>query len=402
MKFKELLTVLREQVLKRILSVVAKERKRRGGDVKKGEEAAAASFKSMGGDKVMVRERADSMGEVNEEEGGAGAVGQRANALDRMFDGEEDEVEEEGDSDDEKGRELDRGYDEDDGAVSSADEGEEGVVASSNPASKKVQGKENADDGSDSEEESRVGGSQYAVPSSPSLPVASLAKAKTTMTRVPRSKQAIEDALSDNSTLRHNEKDGWAELQLRFPATERRLLMVQLAEEAAKFVTVRSTKDISNAYGIETDGGRVAVQTEGVNFEAAWGLGDLIDATGIKSNDIYRILLTYGVEAARSSIVSEINGVFNVYGINVNARHLSLIADFMTRSGRYVPMNRNGMNDCVSPFLQMSFETTCTFLTKAAQEGISDNMESPSARIVLGKVPKLGTGAFDLLVPIEK
>lgn len=61
--------------------------------------------------------------------------------------------------------------------------------------------------------------------------------------------------------------------------------------------------------------------------------------------------------------------VFGVYGIDVNARHLSLIADFMTRTGSYLPMSRLGMNDCASPFLQMSFETTSLFLTKAASEG---------------------------------
>lgn len=53
----------------------------------------------------------------------------------------------------------------------------------------------------------------------------------------------------------------------------------------------------------------------------------------------------------------------------MNPRHLSLIADFMTRTGSYLAMNRGGMNECASPFLQMSFETTSTFLTKAASEG---------------------------------
>jgi hypothetical protein len=48
----------------------------------------------------------------------------------------------------------------------------------------------------------------------------------------------------------------------------------------------------------------------------------------------------------------------------------------------------------------MSFETTCTFLTRAAQEGLGDNLMSPSARIVTGSVPKGGTGAFELLLPL--
>ena len=60
----------------------------------------------------------------------------------------------------------------------------------------------------------------------------------------------------------------------------------------------------------------------------------------------------------------------------------------MTRTGSYLAMNRMGMHDCSSPFLQMSFETTATFLTKAAQEGASDAQQSPSARIVLGMIDR--------------
>jgi hypothetical protein len=42
-------------------------------------------------------------------------------------------------------------------------------------------------------------------------------------------------------------------------------------------------------------------------------------------------LCTYGVEAARQTILREIAGVFNVYKIDVDARHLELIADYMVR-----------------------------------------------------------------------
>ena len=53
-----------------------------------------------------------------------------------------------------------------------------------------------------------------------------------------------------------------------------------------------------------------AVQTEGVNFEAIWALpSTLIQANEIKCNDIHRMLHTFGVEAARASIVTEVQGV---------------------------------------------------------------------------------------------
>jgi DNA-directed RNA polymerase I subunit RPA1 len=220
---------------------------------------------------------------------------------------------------------------------------------------------------------------------------------------------------SKKTSLSHAEKQdgllvdavrGSIELPISFDAGARKILMVQLAERAAADCTVRVTKNINNAYAVpcEVKGVKcAAVQTEGVNLQAIFTLPEsLVEFEEIKCNDIWGILNIFGVEAARKSIVSEIIAVFGSYGINVNPRHLSLIADFMTRSGSYLPMNRNGMWTCPSPFLQMSFETTCTFLNKAAQEGLSDLQESPSARLVVGSVAKVGTGCFDLLVPLEK
>jgi len=116
------------------------------------------------------------------------------------------------------------------------------------------------------------------------------------------------------------------------------------------------------------------------------------------SNDTWAIRSAYGVEAARSNIVEQIRSVFGAYGIEVDSRHLTLIADYMTYEGGYKAMNRIGMEEMSSTLLQMSFETTAHFLTKAALEGTKDNLESPSANIVLGRPIRHGTGAFDLLV----
>ena len=57
-----------------------------------------------------------------------------------------------------------------------------------------------------------------------------------------------------------------------------------------------------------------------------------VDLNKITTNDIGAILRTYGVEAARTSIIKEMSGVFSVYGIGVDFRHLTIIADYMVRS----------------------------------------------------------------------
>lgn len=236
---------------------------------------------------------------------------------------------------------------------------------------------------------------------------AAQAKAATGSTR--KVKKTAEDQVLEKR-FSFSREEGWIELSLDYPAASRRLLMAQIVDKTAQASLVRSTKDISNAHAITLQSsssssfeGGYAVVTEGVNFEAIWALPEsLVDVNALECNDISRILSTYGVEAARQAIVSEIKAVFAVYGIDVNARHLSLIADYMTRKGLFVAMNRGGMMDCPSPFLQMSFETTCTFLTKAAIDGSSDALQSPSARIVMGSVAKVGTGCFDLMVPLEQ
>jgi DNA-directed RNA polymerase I subunit RPA1 len=61
-----------------------------------------------------------------------------------------------------------------------------------------------------------------------------------------------------------------------------------------------------------------------------WALADeLVDLDRLASNDIYAILQTYGVEAARRAIIDEMSGVFGAYGIGVDYRHLTVIADYM-------------------------------------------------------------------------
>lgn len=59
----------------------------------------------------------------------------------------------------------------------------------------------------------------------------------------------------------------------------------------------------------------------------------IIEDDEVYSNDIYAILKTYGVEMAREAILREVGGVFGTYKIQVDRRHLELIADYMVRCG---------------------------------------------------------------------
>jgi len=181
--------------------------------------------------------------------------------------------------------------------------------------------------------------------------------------------------------------------------TTRPLILTDLCELAASQVVVRQEEKITRAAVIDGEKGARILQTEGCNFEKLFRMSDeLVDHSQISSNDIWAIHQTYGVEAACASIGGQITSVFAVYGIEVDPRHLSLISDYMTFNGEYKPMNRRGMVDGSSAFLQMSFETTATFMTAACLKGQKEELNSPSANIVLGNPIKAGTGAFECIV----
>ncbi len=152
------------------------------------------------------------------------------------------------------------------------------------------------------------------------------------------------------------------------------------------------------AFLVKTEKGEPALTTDGANIEAALSRGDrVLDLRRLSCNNVHDVARHYGVEAANRTLVREIVSVFRAYGIVVDARHLTLIADYMTFDGTYRPFNRVGIEDNPSPLQQMTFETAISFLRAAALGGKRDSLESPSARLVVGKPCFGGTGAFKVV-----
>ena len=192
----------------------------------------------------------------------------------------------------------------------------------------------------------------------------------------------------------------WCDFKIELAADTEKLLMVNIVEDICKKSIIREVPHIDRCVHPQAENGKRVLITEGVNFQAMWDQEDFIDVDKITSNDIASVLKVYGVEAARNTIVNEINNVFSRYAISVSFRHLDLIADMMTRQGTYLAFNRQGMETSTSSFMKMSYETTCQFLTKAVLDNDREELTSPSARIVLGKLNNVGTGSFDILAQV--
>lgn len=221
----------------------------------------------------------------------------------------------------------------------------------------------------------------------------------------------IKDLDNNVSEFRCDETRGeWCELTLEFDASMPKILLLELVQEAVTRSLVQQIPDIKQCIfdeNAETEDPRTgemtkvpAIHTVGTNLKAMQQYGDYINPNRISTNDIAAILEVYGVEACRNSIVQELQGVFGSHGISVDLRHLNLISDYMTRNGGFTPFNRMGLRGNVSPFTKMSFETTLAFLKDAILDGDWDELDTPSARLVMGKLGRIGTGSFDVLTRV--
>ncbi|VIO94432.1 Uncharacterized protein BM_BM6654 [Brugia malayi] len=139
--------------------------------------------------------------------------------------------------------------------------------------------------------------------------------------------------------------------------------------------------------------------TQGINVQALMKHSDVLDVNTLYSNDLNMMCNNYGIEACGRALVKEIIRVFTPYGIDVNWRHLTLAADYMTFTGRIQPFSRGAMSLSASPLQRMTFETTIAFMRDALINGDDDHLMSPSSRLVIGGLLRGGTGIFDVMLP---
>ncbi|KAG6842007.1 hypothetical protein C0991_003533 [Blastosporella zonata] len=199
-------------------------------------------------------------------------------------------------------------------------------------------------------------------------------------------------------------------MQLEFRMDMPKLLFVGIVERTCRNTIIREIRGITECFQVKDDSKKgqepeIKLTTNGSNLKGLWEFASgsdesILEDDDVYSNDIYAILKTYGVEMARAAILKEMGGVFGAYNIQVDRRHLELIADYMTFDGGYKPFNRKGISTNPSPLLKASYETTAAFLSDATLYGDFDDLTTPSGNIVMGRPNLTGTGVFDVVMAV--
>ncbi|MFA5175893.1 MAG: DNA-directed RNA polymerase subunit A'' [Candidatus Nanoarchaeia archaeon] len=127
-----------------------------------------------------------------------------------------------------------------------------------------------------------------------------------------------------------------------------------------------------------------------------------IDATRTRTNDVAEIGDVLGVEAARQAIVDEILKVIGEQGLNIDIRHIMLLADAMTATGEIKGVTRSGITqEKESVLAKASFETPIPHLVDASLTGEVDQLSSVIENVMLNQPVPLGTGLPGLMAKMK-
>jgi DNA-directed RNA polymerase subunit A" len=140
------------------------------------------------------------------------------------------------------------------------------------------------------------------------------------------------------------------------------------------------------------------IVTEGTNLEAVLQLEE-VDPTRTYSNDLHEVEEVLGIEATRALVAQEIKRVLEEQGLDVDIRHMYMVADAMTWSGRLKPIGRHGVVGAKeSPLARAAFEVTVKTLIEASVKGEEEHFKGVVESIIAGKYIPIGTGIVRLLM----
>ncbi len=162
-------------------------------------------------------------------------------------------------------------------------------------------------------------------------------------------------------------------------------------KEKVKKVYVYGIKGVTQVLPVKR-GDEYVIITAGSNLKEVFQL-PFVDQTRTFTNDILEIEAVLGIEAARQAIINETLKVLNAQGLNIDVRHIMLVADAMTMNSKVQGINRTGIvREKASVLARASFETPFKHFINAAMIGEVDNLNSVVENVMVNQPIPLGTG----------
>jgi DNA-directed RNA polymerase subunit A" len=172
--------------------------------------------------------------------------------------------------------------------------------------------------------------------------------------------------------------------------------------EKLKSLKVKGVDGIKRIIIRKEPGEGYVIYSEGSNLEKVLDI-EGVDPYRTTTNDIRAVDRVLGIEAARNMIIQEAHNTLSEQGLNVDKRHIMLVADVMTSDGKIKAIGRHGVSgEKTSVLSRAAFEITVNHLLQASRRGESDLLEGVAENIIVGQPVNLGTGAVELAMKRTK
>jgi DNA-directed RNA polymerase subunit A" len=181
-----------------------------------------------------------------------------------------------------------------------------------------------------------------------------------------------------------------------YPANDT-LADLQRLSEKIRDVRVKGINDVTHVV-IRKEPDGYALYTEGSNLQDALEI-EGVNPHKVYTNNLKEINQVLGIEATRNAIIQEAMSVLNEQGMDVDVRHIILVADMMTADGAIRQIGRHGISGSKNSALaRAAFEVSIKHLLGAGIAGTKDPLRGITENVILGQLIPLGTGAIDLLM----
>ncbi|MBW2989915.1 DNA-directed RNA polymerase subunit A'' [Candidatus Woesearchaeota archaeon] len=198
----------------------------------------------------------------------------------------------------------------------------------------------------------------------------------------------------------YNIKTSKDSIMLKSKSKDDSINQAYLDKEKIKKIHLKGIKGISQVLPVRR-GEEYIIITSGSNLKEIMQL-DYVDPAKVTTNDIFEIGKILGIEAARQTIINEVFKVIESQGLDVDIRHIMLVADTMCNSGAIKGITRYGVVSQKSSVLaRASFETPLRHIIEAALVGEEDKLSSVVENVMLNQPVPVGTGLPGLVTKVK-
>ena len=164
---------------------------------------------------------------------------------------------------------------------------------------------------------------------------------------------------------------------------------------------VKGVPDIERVTIVKQDEEWV-IQTAGSNLSKVVQIPG-VDTRRVSTNNVYEIWQTLGIEAARTALVKEITNTLEEQGLEVDLRHIMLVADLMSSKGYLQQIGRHGIAGTKTSVLaRAAFEITVPTIARASLEGQVETLRGVTENVIVGATVPVGTGMVDLYMKVKE